>query len=395
MPHRYLLRAAQQREEWDAFVDAHPWGHFLQSWGWGELKASAGWRPLRLAFWDMEREEMVAAAQVLRRSPAHVPPRLGHLAYIPRGPVLNWYAGDASVPTPHPHSPRPYEWGGAGDASVQVTQTPHPHSPRPYGWGGAGDPTLRRDAIYRALFSQLNPLMRKQGAIALHVELPQEVDGVESDNARAYMAAMQFHPVHPIQPLRTILLDLNPEEETLLAGMKEKWRYNIRLAGRKGVQVRVAQTIEDVRAWYALLQTTSIRDQFGIHTFDYYRRAWQIFVPGNQAQLFLAEHEGLLLAGIFVGCMAKQAIYLYGASSNEQRNLMPNYLLQWEAIRWAKRQGASTYDFWGIPETDDENEAMAGVYRFKSGWGGRVVRFAGNYEYLYHPLMMRIARNIM
>ena len=97
MQHRYLLRAASQREEWDAFVSTHPWGHFLQSWGWGELKAGAGWHPLRLALWDMEQQEIVAAAQVLRRSPAHIPPRLGHLAYIPRGPVLNWHAGDHFV----------------------------------------------------------------------------------------------------------------------------------------------------------------------------------------------------------------------------------------------------------------------------------------------------------
>jgi len=93
--------------------------------------------------------------------------------------------------------------------------------------------------------------------------------------------------------------------------------------------------------------------------------------------------------------MAKQAIYLYGASSNEQRQLMPNYLLQWEAIRWAKQEGATTYDFWGIPETDDQGEAMAGVYRFKSGWGGRIVRFLGNYEYIYHPLAMHLVRKVL
>ena len=93
--------------------------------------------------------------------------------------------------------------------------------------------------------------------------------------------------------------------------------------------------------------------------------------------------------------MARQAIYLYGASGNEHRNLMPNYLLQWEAIRWAKTQSATSYDFWGIPQTDDAEEAMAGVYRFKSGWGGRMVRFTGNYEHVYHPLMMRLGRRFL
>ena len=348
MSHHYQLRSvlAEQRHQWDTFVSTSPTGHFLQSWGWGELKAGAGWHPLRLALWDMERQEIVAAAQVLRRSFARVPPRLGHLAYIPKGPALDW-----------------------------------------------SDPA--GESIAHTLFSQMHVYLRKQGALALQVELAQEDDGQVSNRIAQCMGAMRFQPVRAIQPLRTILLDLAPGEDSLLAQMKEKWRYNIRLAGRKGVQVRPAQAVEDVRAWYSLLQTTAIRDRFGIHTLDYYLRAWRIFVPRNQARLFLAESNGQLLAGIFVGLMAKQAIYLYGASSNEQRQLMPNYLLQWEAIRWAKREGATTYDFWGIPETDDESEAMAGVYRFKSGWGGRVVDFPGNYEYRYHPLAMRIARRVL
>jgi peptidoglycan pentaglycine glycine transferase (the first glycine) len=203
---------------------------------------------------------------------------------------------------------------------------------------------------------------------------------------------LNFRPARPVQPIRTIMLDLTPDEQGLLTNMKEKWRYNIRLAGRKGVQVRPARGREDVQAWYRLLQTTGQRDSFGIHTFDYYWQAWQIFTPLQQAQLFLAEYEGQLLGGIFVGSMARHAIYLYGASGNENRNLMPNYLLQWEAIRWAKSQGATSYDMWGIPETDDADEAMVGVYRFKSGWGGRVARFAGNYEHVFHPLAMRLAR---
>jgi lipid II:glycine glycyltransferase (peptidoglycan interpeptide bridge formation enzyme) len=176
--------------------------------------------------------------------------------------------------------------------------------------------------------------------------------------------------------------------------MKEKWRYNIRIAGRKGVQICVAETLKDVDNWYDLLEITSIRDQFSIHNREYYRRAWQIFTPRNQARLMLAYHKGQLLAGLFVGLMAKQAIYLYGASSNEKRQLMPNYLLQWEAICWSKQAGATTYDFWGIPETDEQSEAMAGVYRFKSGWGGRIVRFASNYECAYRPFAMRLVRKV-
>jgi peptidoglycan pentaglycine glycine transferase (the first glycine) len=270
----------------------------------------------------------------------------GHLAYIPKGPVLDW-----------------------SQFSPEASES------------------------NKAFFSQLNTQLRRQGALALLIEPP--LPGNGSLTFTTQMAALQFHPASAIQPLRTILLDLTVDEETLLARMKEKWRYNIRLAARKGVTVRQAQTVEDVQAWYRLLQTTGERDEFGIHTLDYYLQAWRIFVPRGQMRLLLAEYNGQLLAGIFVGLMAKQAVYLYGASSNELRHLMPNYLLQWEAIRWAKQQGAAQYDLWGIPETDDEHESMAGVYRFKSGWGGEVVRFVGGFERIYHPIVMHLARKLL
>ena len=329
---RYILHpvTVEQREQWDDFVAHHPSGHFLQSWGWGELKATAGWRPLRFAFWDTGQQQILAAAQVLCRASLHLPLWTGHFAYIPKGPVLDWS---------------------------------HP-------------------LLSDALFSQLNTQLRRRGAFALRVELPQEAGTMTGEAVRERMISLGFQPARAIQPLRTILLDLMPDEGILLARMKEKWRYNVRLASRKGVIVRTAQT-------------TSERDKFGIHTLDYYLRAWYIFTPRNQARLLLAEYDGQLLAGIFVGLLGKQAIYLYGASSNEQRHLMPNYLLQWEAIQWAKQQGAAVYDFWGIPATDDQDEDMAGVYRFKRGWGGEVVRFLGGYEWEYRPLAMRLARSFL
>lgn len=330
----------EQQPQWDQFVQDHPRGHFLQSWGWGELKAGSGWHPLRLALWDTTRQEMAAAAQVLRYGAPRVPLRLGHLAYIPKGPVIDW----------------------------------------------------TQPELCRTFFTQANTLLRKQGAVALRMEPLLEVAVAADDCLQACMAALPCYPAAPVQPVRTIMLDLSPEPTVLLGRMKEKWRYNIRLAGRRGVTIREASSEDDVRSWYNLLRETSERDRFGIHTLDYYLRCWRIFAPRQQLRLFLAEHDGQLLGGIFVALFARQAIYLYGASSSEQRSLMPNYLLQWHAILWARAQGASTYDFWGIPATDNENELMAGVYRFKRGWGGRAARFVGCYEHVYRPLAMRAAR---
>lgn len=348
---RYQLRIVptEQRELWDCFVAEHPQGHLLQCWNWGELKAFAGWSPLRLALWDVERQTIVAAAQVLRRTAPHVPLWTGYLAYVPKGPVLDWSQGE----------------------------------------------------LCAAFFTQLHHILRGQGAVALRIEPGQEIGTVEGEVFLKQLAELraetilQASAVPAIQPLRTIVLDLAPDEQTLLAQMKEKWRYNVRLAGRRGVTVRLAETEEDVRQWYQLLQVTGERDHFGVHACEYYLRVWELFHPRNQVQLLLAEHDGRLLAGIFVGLFARQAIYLYGASGNEQRQLMPNYLLQWEAIRWARQQGAILYDFWGIPATDDEAEAMAGVYRFKRGWGGRIVQFPGGYEQVYRPLLMNIASRFL
>ncbi len=329
----YVLQtvSVEQRERWDQFVAQHPAGHLLQSWGWGELKLSTGWSPLRLALWDMEQQRVVAAANVLRYTAIQDPLLGGYFAYIPKGPVVDW----------------------------------------------------SQPMIYSALFSQLGMLLCAQGVRTLRMELAQVAGTASSEFIAEQVAVLGFRPAPTIQPIRTILLDLTFDEESLLAGMKEKWRYNVRLAGRKGVSVRAAQSAEDVQAWYRLLQMTGERDGFRIHTFDYYLQAWRIFVPRNQAHLLLAEYEGQLLGGIFAGLLGKQACYLYGASSNEWRQLMPNHLLQWEAMRWAKKQGAIQYDLWGIPATDDEDEAMAGLYRFKRGWGGEVVSFMGAYEREY------------
>jgi len=362
---RYVLRKvpAAQWKQWDQFVNEHPRGHFLQSWGWGELKAHGGWHPLRLALLN-EEQQIVAAAQVLCRGVNHLPLRTGHLAYIPKGPVIDW-------------------------SQTRLCQT---------------------------FFTQLNAYLHRQGALALRMEPDQEMKALEEASMTASPIVgepspeerhdrltdpptpfartlpLLLYPAPPVQPVRTILLDLTLDEATLLANMKEKWRYNLRLAERKGVKIREAKTSEDVHAWYALLQTTSERDQFGIHTLDYYLRAWQIFAQRQQARLFLAEYDGQMLAGIFVTFFARQGTYLYGASSDEHRNLMPNYLLQWEAIRWARQQGATQYDFGGIAATDNENDPLAGVYRFKRGWGGKLVRFVGCYEHIYHPVAMKLAK---
>jgi lipid II:glycine glycyltransferase (peptidoglycan interpeptide bridge formation enzyme) len=329
----------EQRDEqlaWDESVADTPGGHLLQSWAWGELKACFGWRVQRVAAPD-------ALAQVLFRS---LPGGMGTIAYVPKGPLVD-FADAAST---------------------------------------------------RALLDAIRPLAREQRAICLKIEPDLKDDPALAKRLRA----LGFHPSpQVIQPRRTILVDLTADEDDLLQRMKQKTRYNVRLATRKGVAVR-AGSEADLPSFYELMEATARRDGFGIHTSAYYEAAHQLFVAPGQGQLLLAEYEGRLLAGLVVlglGGGSRTACYMYGASSDEHRNRMPAYLLQWEAMLWAREQGFREYDLWGVPDEDEStleagftkrSDGLWGVYRFKRGFGGRLVRTIGAWDLVYAPLRYRL-----
>lgn len=314
-------------------------GHFLQHPLWGEFKREFGWQFRRVGLSD--GRQLVAGAQVLFR-----PLPLGlSLAYVPRGPVL-----------------------------------------------AARDPDLLRELV-----AALDRTCRSRRAIFLKVE----PDWEDSPEARELLRAAGFIPsFQTVQPRSTIRLDLTPEPEELLARMKAKWRYNIRLAGRRGVVVRPARRGE-LSHFLDLMAETAARDRFAVHSPEYYRRAWELFVPAGLGTLLMAWYEGMPLAGVFVVQWVGTAIYMYGASSSRERQRMPNHLLQWEAMLWARRQGCHTYDLWGIPDevganleawagrTPDRSGGLWGVFRFKQGFGGRVVRTVGAWDRVYRPALYR------
>jgi len=314
---------ARDRACWDAFVSGHASGHILQSWEWGEIKAEGGWRPIRLVLHS--QGHIQGAAQVLVRS---LPFGFGRLAYVPKGPVIDWR-----------------------------------------------DPQ-RRDEMIDAL----RRVAAEQRVIAVKVE-PEILDGpVALDLHRAGLQASS-----PVQMRSSIWVDLTTSEEEMLARQKQKTRYNIRLAARRGVTVERGSS-SDLDAWYEMYRTTAQRDAFTIHTLDYYRLVLATLEPRGMARLLLARHEGDLLAGIIVFCFGARAQYMYGASSNSKRNLMAPYLVQWEGMRWAKQQGAEIYDLWGIPDRLAEDEDLWGVYRHKRGYGGETVRYIGAFDLVHAPL---------
>jgi len=333
---RVHLTSDINESDWTSFVAASPWGHVLQSSQWGQLKERFGWQVERLAVEN--QGQWLAGAQVLFRP---LGPKT--IAYVPKGPITDW-------------------------ADAEATQ---------------------------ALLEAMHHLCRQRRAILLKIE----PDVAKNPTLAQRLTGLGFRASpQTIQPRCTILLDLTPDPETILARMKSKTRYNIRLAARKGVTVREG-TAEDLPGFYRLMRTTGERDGFGIHGDSYYESAYQLFVPQGLAKLFLATFEDQVLAGIMAFAFGQRAWYMYGASSDEHRNLMPNYLLQWEAIQWAKEHGCLTYDLWGIPDEEEavlESEFLKrsgglwGVYRFKRGFGGQVVHYLGAYDYVYSPLLYRL-----
>lgn len=186
-----------------------------------------------------------------------------------------------------------------------------------------------------------------------------------------------------IQPPDTVLLDLSLSEDDLLSKMKQKWRYNIRLAEKKGVVVNRFGT-EKMDDFYKIFTETSVRDGIAVHGINYYNSLLSLDASKTEkakTTLYIAEHEGDILAGIITLFTETEAIYLYGASSNQKRNLMATYLLQWEAIKDAKAFGSKVYDFYGIPPVEDENHPMYGLYRFKTGFGGKIVHRIGSLDF--------------
>jgi lipid II:glycine glycyltransferase (peptidoglycan interpeptide bridge formation enzyme) len=207
-----------------------------------------------------------------------------------------------------------------------------------------------------------------------------------------------------IQPRSTVILDLKPEPDCILNGMKSKTRYNVRLAARKGVVVREAGENELDR-WYDLYIATAVRDRIGIHDFEYYRELFRTAGesqtriekglpagPSPRVWLFLAEHEQDLLAGIIVVAHGDTATYMYGASSDEKRNLMPGYALQWHAIQAVREYGCRWYDFFGIPPAEDADHSMHGLYRFKTGFGGSILHRWGCVDYPGRKVLYRVYR---
>lgn len=311
--------------------------HILQTSTWAELKCSFGWVATRVV---ARREgRPVAGAQILFRS---LPLGLGSVAYLPKGPLVDW---------------------------TDVEQC-------------------------RYVLALCEEVARARRAIVLQIE----PDLDESPEAAQILKTLGLsRGQHGVQPRRTLVVYLGHSEDEILANMKQKTRYNIRMAERRGVSVRAAtdDTIAaDLNEFQRLLHSTGERAGFGVHSAEYYGVLYRLFAPQQQAELLIAEYQGRALAALMVFAFGERSWYLYGASGDKERQRMPSYALQWAAIRWAKARGCRSYDLWGVPDVEanvlesefaTRKDGLWPVYRFKRGFGGKLERNVGIWEHVYVP----------
>jgi lipid II:glycine glycyltransferase (peptidoglycan interpeptide bridge formation enzyme) len=330
-----------EAKAWDEILLGLPNPHILQSWSWGAFKSRHGWDVTRLMY--SMGGKPVAAASILQRKLPKVPLSI---LYVPKGPVL--------------------EWQNARLAERIIEKLEIQARKR------------------RALFVKVDPDLyyaKDLPALASRPARAGDLEGLLKGRGWRFSEDQ-------IQFRNTVLLDLKPSEEELMAGMKQKTRYNVRLARRRGVTIRQitsADAVEDRRLalelFFELYEETASRDGFLIRAAGYYYDAWETFLEEGLAHLLLAEVEGETVAGLILFTFGAAAWYMYGASSNRHRKHMPNQLLQWEAMRCAKDAGCALYDLWGAPDELVETDPMWGVVRFKLGLGGELARGLGAWDY--------------
>ena len=376
---------------WNSLISNLPNPHFLQSYEWGQVKAQYGWQPIYLA-WDREgkmKEERSlsslafypsAAALVLKRPMLRI--RNGFAArlsilYAPKGPLLDW----------------------------------------------TNEPLRTR------VLNDLQDFARKEGAIFLKIDpdvvlgtgIPSSEQDVTEHGGEAVRSVLKRRgwrdSSDQIQFKNTVWVDLHPTEQELLACMKQKTRYNIRLAQKKGVALRIGKS-SDFDMLYKMYAETSVRDGFVIRDEEYYKTVWHTFMASVQAPVsssqsaittprgaslwdkipyaesLIAEVDNEPVAAIFVFYFAGRAYYVYGMSRAAHREKMPTYLLQWEAMRRAKTKRCTVYDLWGAPDVFDESDSMWGVYRFKEGLGGKVIRTLGAWDFAPNPFWYKLYAEI-
>jgi peptidoglycan pentaglycine glycine transferase (the first glycine) len=319
------------KEKYENYLQAHEKGHFMQSLKWAKLKSN--WMNELITIEDSEGNIKASMNLLIRK----IPFIKSTIMYSPRGPVCDIHNMDE----------------------------------------------------LKALIEKAKILSRNYKSYVLKLDPDIENNDNEFRNIikelgfRVKNDSANFEGIQPRFVFRLNIKDKT--EEQLLMSFHQKVRYNIRLAARKDVKIKLG-TKEDLPEFYKVMLETGIRDKFVVRDISYFSEMLDILGPNN-IRLYLAYYKDNLIAGTIAVLYGNKCWYLYGASSNKYRNLMPNYLLQWEMIKWALESGCSVYDFRGVSGDIDENNPLYGLYRFKKGFGGNLTEFVGELDYVFNPFL--------
>jgi len=319
------------REKYEKFVQSHPKGHFMQSLKWARVKSN--WLNEIITVEDRMGNIKGSMSLLIRKLPF-----INYtIMYCPRGPVCDIHDQDT----------------------------------------------------IKELIDKAKEIARKHKSFVLKLDPDIEKDDTEFVriakrlNMKIKSDAKDFEGA---QPRFVFRLDLRGKtEEELMAAFHHKVRYNIRLAMRKGVEIKIG-TKEDIPEFHKIMVETGLRDNFVVRDASYFEKMLDCLGPDN-IRLYLAYYQGKMLAGTIAILYGNKCWYLYGASSNQHRNVMPNYLLQWEMIKWALEKNCDIYDFRGVSGNLDENHPLYGLYRFKKGFGGKFTEFVGELDYVFNPFI--------
>lgn len=323
---RHVL--SRDRYAWNEFVLQASGSPILQAYEWGNIKSGAGWEPIRIAIEDDDGTIIAGISMLKRRAPA-----LGCIFYAPRGPVLDF----------------------------------------------------QNDGALNLLLTAIALEAKKHKAIYLKIDpeiLEEDEKAIESLKKRGFIPKRK-----QVQPRTSFHVDLTRDLPDILASFAEKTRYNIRLSEKKGVTVTDASTEEGVQTFYKIYEETAKRERFLIHPLSYYQKVRSFLIDKGYGKVFLAYYKNEPIAGIFIFSFGERVWYMYGASKSSHRNIMPNHALHWHVMTWAKKKGYKVYDLWGIPSSPTERHPLYGVYRFKKGFNGKLVKLIGAYDLPFNKVL--------
>jgi lipid II:glycine glycyltransferase (peptidoglycan interpeptide bridge formation enzyme) len=331
------LISQREKQSWNDFIKHSPNGHIYQSYEWGEVMRNSGWRPLRLIVED--KRKIKACVSILMKK---IPLTPLSIFYCPRGPVVDY---------------------------------------------------LDRKTL-QCLIEGINEIASVSKAVFLQIvphALSEDSEISEALDKYNFKKIDKQGLLRLTEALRVYRINLSKSEEEIMAKMKRKTRYSVRLSQKRGVEVKQGKTLDDLKLFYNMLKSTSKRKKFAVRKFSYFRVIWDQMSRNGIAKLFFSTYKKELLSTALIFKFGNICWYMYGASEVKHRNVMASYALQWHIIKWAKRNGCKWYDLRGVPSFNPpETHEGFGIYLFKRGFGGVPHTFAGDFYYIFKKNIYKI-----